>query len=202
MAMRLATWLGTATSLVGLVLALRPPGTPLTATQGALLALVALGFAVLVLLDIRDHLRSRRHVLKREEQIVQYMYDWIAKGGRAAIFTNDMSWARDNRIVELLHRKARNDELTVCLPRRIPLVEGLANSGARVFTYEQLDYTARSRFTIVNYGRMDAQLAVGRRVRDRHVIEEYSLGEHPVFAIASDLVELVKRISPQSEHWD
>jgi hypothetical protein len=195
MLLRIATWLGTVTSLIALVIALKPIGQPFTALQGGFIALATAGFVILVILDIRHYRESDRYTLKDQGEIAEYMYKWISKGGRVAIFTHDMSWAADQHIIDLLHAKARLGELSICLPRRIPLVIDLAASGAQIFTYEQLHYTSQSRFTIINKDRMDAHLAVGRRIGNVHVVEEYSVGQHPVFAIANDLVEVIMRLN-------
>ncbi|MCI0562065.1 MAG: hypothetical protein MN733_26555, partial [Nitrososphaera sp.] len=87
------------------------------------------------------------------------------------------------------------NELTICLPDRIALADELEREGARVCLYPRLGYTPQSRFTIINKDRMDSQVAVGRRIRDKHVIEEFSLGEHPVFSVANDLVEVISRLT-------
>jgi len=199
MLLRIATWLGTVTSLIALVLALKPNNQPLTALQGGFITLATVGFVILVILDIRDSRKSSRHVLKNQNEIVEYMLKWISKGGRVAIFTHDMSWAADQRVTDLLHGKARSGELSICLPHCIPLANALKISGAQIFTYEQLHYTSQSRFTIINKDRMDAHLAVGRRIGECHVVEEYSIGQHPVFAIANDLVEVIMRLTHEEQ---
>jgi len=195
MLLRIATWLGTITSLIALILALKPIGQPLTALQGGFITLLAVCFIILVILDIRNFQNSSHRVLKNQNEIAKYMYKWISKGGCVAIFTHDMSWAADLKITELLHQKARGGELSICLPRRIPLANELEKEGANISTFEELHYIPQSRFTIINKDRMDAHLAVGRRIGDSHVIEEYSIGQHPVFAIANDLVEVIMRLN-------
>lgn len=64
---------------------------------------------------------SQVHAFKTTAEINDYMYNWISKGGRVVIFTRDMSWASDARIKDLLLRKAELEELSICVPKKIPL---------------------------------------------------------------------------------
>ena len=51
-----------------------------------------------------------------------------------------------------------------------------------------------SRFTITNFGREDAKIAVGKSLENNiHMIEEYKNGELPFFHVASDLVNLLRK---------
>ena len=112
-----------------------------------------------------------------------------------AIFTRDMSWAGEARIKRLLMTKAQANELTICMPKMIPLAQELADAGAKILTYPQLDFVPSSRFTIINADRMDAQVAIGRTIGEYHVIEEHAAGTHPIHAVTKDLVELVRQVS-------
>lgn len=160
-----------------------------------LLFLAAAIFAVALKLEVADTLKTRPRVMRNADQIRDYMYAWIARAGRVAIFTHDMTWVRDEELKDLLRRKAREDELIVCLPNRTPLAQELDEIGATVYSYSQLNYVPRSRFTIIKLGRGDAEVAVGRDVSGSHVIEEFQIGRHPAFTMAEDLVSIIARIS-------
>ena len=95
----------------------------------------------------------------------------------------------------MLKTKAGKDELQICVPAMIPIAETLKEAGATILTYSPLKVVPQARFTIINFGRMDAQVAVGRRLEGTHAVEEFGAGDHPVFAVASDLVEIVTRYS-------
>jgi hypothetical protein len=196
----IATWLSTSASIVALIVSFRPEGEPLTAYQGGFIALACVGFLAMVAIDLRARRRLSRHSLRDDAEIKRYMYRWISKGGRVSIFTRDMSWASDERISALLRQKASRAELTLVLPTRIPLAQELEKAGCEVVSYEHLGYVPQSRFTIINKDRMDAHLAVGRRIGDRHIVEEYSVGQHPVFAIANDLVEVLTHLAARAAH--
>jgi hypothetical protein len=133
------------------------------------------------------------------------MYNWIEKGGRVQIFSRDLSWAQDRKMKAMLREKARKRELCLCLPQSIPLVDELEPAGAEVTLYPELDYIPQSRFTMVNWGRMDQRVAIGRLVDDAHVIEELS-NKDVAYFVAKDLIEILLRFnkvkSEFSDHVD
>jgi hypothetical protein len=159
----------------------------------ALAFLMALAVALALASEV-DTWRSRRPVRCATAQAIQeFMISWIGKEGRAAIYTRDMSWADDDRVAKILRTKAQRSELVICLPKSIPLTNELAKLGAEIHTYARLGYDPRSRFTVVRLGRSDAAVAIGRNINGVHTIETYDVGEHPVFALAEDLVEIARR---------
>lgn len=191
----LVGWLGTAASVAGLLVTV-PPNRPLA------WALVSIGGCFFLFLLITDLVEFRRHQPKKfktPQKIRAFMRNWIALGSRVAIFTRDMTWADSKDIRDLLVRKARADELTICCPKSIAITDELALEGARIVTYGHLGYVPLSRFTIVHDGRDDSHVAVGRRINNVHVIEEFSNGSHPVFAVTKDLVEMLRRFG-DSQH--
>lgn len=193
MLIRVITYIGTLASIVALTYSVHRPEVSLSGRQGVMIGLAVAGFLILILWDIRNYLRLGRRSFKTDEEIRKYMHNWISRGGRVVIFTRDMSWAGEGDIKDLLLRKSRRNELCLCLPRRTPLAEELAREGATIYAYEQLNYVPQSRFTIINKDRMDAHVAVGRRIKDKHVVEEFCVGDHPVFAVANDLIEIIQR---------
>jgi len=189
--LQLLASLGSYASLVGVALSFKPlaPLQLWLTGLGAVLALITVAG------QIAQYIRNKPISLHTDQQIRNYMFKWISRGGRVTIFSRDMSWVRDEEMKDLLRVKARSNELTLCLPTRIDLSDELLGAGAQVLTYPELDYTPQSRFTIINEGRMDAQVAVGRKVKDSHKIVEASVGEHPMFFIANDLLQIVTRFN-------
>ena len=185
------TWVGTAASILGLVIADWPTALE---HQGWLVA-VSMMLSIGLIWDVAAHLRHRPKTLRTADEIKRYMHAWIRGGGRVVVFTRDMTWVDSADIKSLLMEKARAHELTICLPSGIPLTAELAAEGASIITYEELGYVPTSRFTIVNDGRGDSHVAVGRRIDGKHVIEEFSLGSHAVFSVAKDLVEILRKRS-------
>jgi hypothetical protein len=87
--------------------------------------------------------------------------------------------------------KSSKDEVELYLPKEIPISDELKKAGAKVFAYNK-NFTPNTRFTMINLGRDDAQVAIGRRVDGHFVIEKYSLGNHPTFSLAEDIVNILK----------
>ena len=188
------TWAAAAASAIGLVWTVRPTGTPVTGTQGAFLAALGGVFALAAVFDIRDHLRRQAKRYKTKSEINSYMFRWISNAGRVVIFTRDHTWAHDPNIRDLLFSKARKNELAICVPGDTELTRDLRSEGAEIITYSKLAYAPGSRFTIINDGRVaDAAVAIGRQVNGVQIIEEFPIGD-PVFAVAKDLVEVLRRI--------
>ena len=177
---------------------------------GAIVLIFVLISMTLLISEYKAH-RAKRY--PTPARINQFMHSWISQPGRTAIFSNDMTWVsgeihvrplvavihklrgtRAPSIKELLIRKARADELLLCIPRPNELSNELAAEGAAVSTYEALNLVPKSRFTIVRYGQAGAAVAIGRADQDGvHEIERFSEGHHPGFALASDLVDFVRR---------
>lgn len=184
---------------VGTLVALEDLGgpewlSPVTMTGTALLVLAA------AVLQITDYRRTRLRTFRDVSAIREFMFDWINSEGKILIFSNDMSWvAPEKRIKALLLSKARASELTLCLPRTIPLSEELRNAGAQVRHYSELNYVPQSRFTVIRYGRQDAEVAIGRSIKGVHTIEVFSPGTHPAFAMAEDLINIVSNYHALSQ---
>jgi hypothetical protein len=187
--------LGTYASLVSTVWTIRDPGRPVSSFHLGLVGLATLLLLVAFGNEVRAYVHRRPRLLRGAVAIRDYMYRWISHDGRVAIFSRDLSWVRDQAMRDLLLSKARRDELSIFVPRRIPLTEELEGAGAKICDYPDLDYTPQARFTIIRRGRQDPAVAVGRTIGGRHRIDEFSVGEHPVFFVANDLVEIVERLS-------
>lgn len=190
-AVQVVTVVGSFASIMGVVFLMRTPDEPWTLLQAGLLAAASLLLVIAVVLIVRNYLETRPKSMPIGSKVSEYMYDWIDQGGAVAILTRDMSWVNNKRLKDLLRTKAQRGELFLCLPNEIELSRELSQLGAKVYTFSELQYTTKSRFTIINKDRMDAQLAVGLSRRQRHFIEEFSQGEHPVFTIADDLINLI-----------
>ncbi|UMP05139.1 hypothetical protein [Amycolatopsis sp. EV170708-02-1] len=187
--------IGALASLVGLVLTIRPPSQPWTAWQVAFLALAGLFGLFSIVLDVIEFKARPVKSYRTSQQVVNYMRNWLGTSGQAAVFTRDLSWVDDETTRKLLETKSRKQELTLVLPREIPLTRKLEKLGAEVVYYPDIDYIIKSRFTIINMNRNDTRVAIGQSVGGRHKIEELSAGEEPAYYLAQDLLELVKRFT-------
>jgi hypothetical protein len=189
-ALKVLACAGSLASLVALLLMFFPAEPPWWAI--VLIVFAAFCFLVFILLELVARRTCRVFAKSDTDGIKRYMHDLIEHGGRVAVWTRDMSWARNEDTRELLKKKAARGELILCLPEQNDLAKELTVAGAEVCAYgvEQLELPA-SRFTITFFGRDGARVAVGRADGDSHVIDEFNAGGHPAFHLAEDLIALV-----------
>ena len=186
--------LGSIASLVSLYLFVRPANTPFTFAEGVAFAIASCLIVLFGVIRLREYTKLKPKTYHTKKAIRDYMYRWISSGERVAVFSRDMTWVDDDDMHELLKRKARKRELILCLPRAIALSTELGRLGAEVHVYPELDFIPSSRFTIINVGRHDSQVAVGRRIGAVHTIQEVAAGHDPLFALADDLVSVISRL--------
>ena len=159
---------------------------------------VILFFLYVFLVSYEIYVAEGKRVFKQSDpdSIRNYMLHWIAYGGRVAIWTRDMSWAKDDKSKNLLREKAENGELIICLPSHTDFSIELETKGAQVYVYgQELLSDPSARFTIAFYGRDGSKVAIGRAQADKQVVEEFSSGAHPSFQLAYELVQIAKSIS-------
>jgi hypothetical protein len=139
-----------------------------------------------------SHVRSapKRFKLTQPDKIRRYMIRLLKSGGRSVVFTRDMSWV-DATVRQILVAKARQRELTICMEHQLPLAEELQREGAEVISYAELGVVPKSRYTIVDFEKHGARVAVGGAVGNHHVIQVFRDGEHPFFAVAEDLAKIL-----------
>ncbi len=191
---------GSVASVVGLYWSTRPPNYEYGLKDGLLLSVSVVLAIGVAMLRLRDHVAGRPITLESDRAIRDYMYQWISRGTRVLIFSHDLTWVNDEEMRDLLRGKARRGELSICLRERIPISNELSDLGARIFTYGELKYTPASRFTIINHGRYDAHVAIGRGSKGEHIVREIASGQDPLFALANDLAEVVMKLSESREH--
>jgi hypothetical protein len=187
--------IGSLASLIGLLFTIKNPNSSFNGWQWLLLFLAITFFVVFIGVIIWEYITKKPLIFKNAKGIRDYMYKWIENGGRTVIFTRDLSWVSDDAMKDMLNNKARRGELTICMPNKISKVEEFEKSGATIVVYSSLNYTPLSRFTITNYGRDDAKVAVGKSMSSgNHLIEVYGNGEHPYFQVANDLINIINSI--------
>jgi hypothetical protein len=189
---------GTVASLIALAISFKQQDEGY-GTLRTLLIVAAIGFFIL---DVHVAFRSFRadraytYTLEIEgrQAVRRFMHNWIESSGRTAIFSRDMSWASEPDIADLLRKKAASGELTICVPTQTALTSELELGGAEILTYGRLRHVPRSRFTIRNYGRGDAEVAIGLADGNSHRIRTYQAGRHPAFQTCEDLVEVIRKL--------
>ncbi len=186
--------IGSIASLVSLYLFVWPANTPFTFAEGVACAIASCLIVTFGVIRLREYARLKPKTYHTKKAIRDYMYRWISSGERVAVFSRDMTWVDDDDMRELLRRKARKGELILCLPHAIALSTELGRLGTEIHVYPELDFIPSSRFTIINVGRHDSQVAMGRRIGAVHTIQEVAVGHDPLFALADDLVSVISRL--------
>jgi hypothetical protein len=188
-------------------------GTVITAASVMVASSISIPFVVKALLfglillalilsitDAAYYWRARpKHFALNSKPIKDYMANWLNSGGRSAVFSRDLSWADEDSVTNILQEKARKGELIIFAGRKTELLRSLIDSGAEVFSYTNLQFVPRARFTIVDYGKQGARLAIGFQEDGTHVIYEYGPKDHAMMALAGDLVNLASQVAQKGE---
>jgi len=178
-------------SVIGMYFTFFPIGVGRPGWHWALITAIALITLAIIVFEIRDHYNAAPKAYKSEKKINEYMCRWVAAGGRVVIFSRDMSWARGKMVQNVLSDKAKRNELTICLEKDIPLTDDLKSKGANIITYGRLGHIPKSRFTIVDFEKEGARVAVGIHEIGKQVIQEFRSGAHPFFAVSEDMVKFL-----------
>jgi hypothetical protein len=182
---------GALASIAALYLTVVPLSQARPLWHWLVLGVVFICFVYFVAKDTIRYLKPTRKSYNSQNKINDYMFRWISSGGRTVIFSRNMSWVTEPRIWDLLMRKAREGELTLCVEAHIRVSDELRAAGARVVTYSELGHVPKSRFTIIDYEKDGARVAIGQKIGGTHIIEEFEGRTHPLFSVAEDLVKLL-----------
>jgi hypothetical protein len=159
----------------------------------ALLILMALYSAYVAVSDgVRTWTERPKSYTPGSASIRTYMCRWLSAGGRAAVFSRDLSWAFEGDTKQTVLRKARSGELVACVGRRTDEIKRLVAEGAEVLDYSSLNFEPKSRFTIIDYGKAGARIAIGIVEEGRHVIREYDARDAAILALATDLISMAR----------
>lgn len=190
----LGNW-GSFASIIGLLFVNPIAYESLSSTKKIIVIICIALLIISIIVTIVNYITNKPKVFKSERSVKEYLHKWIQNGGRTVIFTRDMSWVDDSEIKSMLKRKAEDGELVILMPKKLEKVEEFEVVGAKIIEYPDLKFTPRARFTITNFGRTDAKIAVGKRMSSgtkfKHLIEEYDQGSHPYFQLADDLVQMI-----------
>jgi len=184
--------LGTLASLLGIIFMMDSTESPSSFVMGFFIALAIIMFCFVIFLEMKLFKQNKGVYCKNDEEINDYMFNWISKEGVVTVFTRDMSWAQDDPVIKrLLFEKSQGGELVIILAENKDLTKQLEKSGAKIYTYGELNYIPNSRFTIVRSGRIDSEVAVGKEQNGKHFIQEFSSSDGYQFHIANDMVSFL-----------
>jgi len=144
----------------------------------------------LVVNEYRDN--KNKVKCKNKKEINEFMEKWINTDGVTTIFSRDMTWGKDERLTKIMLSKSRKKELVLILQQEDDNSYKLKKEGAIIYTYGDFNHTPLSRFTITKTNKLDSQVAIGREINNKHVIEKFSKSKNEYeFHIANDLIQLI-----------
>ncbi len=179
-------------SIFGLYFTLLPLSSERSTGHWIVLGIGTAAALLLIVCEAIEHFRTAPKRFRDNKKINHYMRNWVSRNGRAVIFSRDLSWANDDKTKSILVNKAERDELIICLSKATQLSNELKQRGAKIVEYGT-DFVPKGRFTIVDYEKDGARVAIGLKRGDVHTIEEFRSGSHPMFAVAEDLARYVIR---------
>ena len=151
-------------------------------------AVLATCAAVLLLwLEWSDFFKVRpKRYEPKSVEIKEYMRKWLNSGGRALVLSRDLTWV-GSREQQVLEEKAARGELEVLVERSTAASEALSAKGATVHVYSHLGFAPKSRFTIIDYEKDGARVAIGKVRNNKHLITEHHNSDDDVFVLVNDL---------------
>jgi hypothetical protein len=160
-----------------------------------LVFLSAILVGVLVVVEFYNYWKSKPHSFKRERDTYPFMCN-VVSNTSPVIFSVRMSYTTREDVRDVLRQRAREGDLTICLPRMVDFAQELQKLGAAIYIYADEDFTPQSRFTIVRHDRGDAEMFYGHEVDGKFVIQRFKAADQePAYFLALDLINMVKHHS-------
>lgn len=142
-------WIGGIGTIIGLISYIQAVSSLSSTVRFLLYTTIAI-VAIILLVDTSQYFRHQPRRFRRNSKgIAGYLCGWLQSGGRAVVFSRDLSWAEAGSQAEkILRQKADRQELVVFAGRRTSLLDDLASRGSDVHIYDRLTFTPEARFTL------------------------------------------------------
>lgn len=165
-----------------------------------IIGVVALVYLICELISYLLRLKALRtrniHTQKSQDEVNGYLYDCLNNHDRTVVFTRGLSWATSSdRMRELLSRKAKDGELTVCVAEELPFTTELRELGAEIYAYHISEALLSSRFIILGYGTTHPVVNAGSKSGKVFINEVYDSKHAP--NACKGFVELFERTKAQ-----
>lgn len=138
-------------------------------------------------------------LFETDEQINQFMKEFIAKGSTVDIFSTKLSWVAADKSVEdfLIEHVSKGNEIWIYLPELNTTARRLQQANVKVVTYGALGFEPTTRFTLINRDVAGSRvLVVGSGVKPQYRIREFNDRDHPkVVAMARDMTTILRGAS-------
>ena len=160
-------------------------------------ALLALLLATLIFYTIKAFAVSHPMIFDSEGKDIEgYMYDLIKKGGKVAVFSRTLSWAKNSEeLKQLLFDKAADGSLTIVVPKKFDLVNELESADAEIIVCPLFE-NFNIRFTITNLGTVGVGVATGMSAHGTVSVEHYTdFKRQPMVSMAITTLNLVKGLA-------
>lgn len=136
-----------------------------------------------------------------KNKIASFMLEKMSNAGSIAIFSRDLSWVEERSCSKLqLEKKAERGELSLFIQgntknKADQKIKDLFDYGAHIYFYNNQIHP-RSRFTILNYKQAGAEIMIGLRERNSHIIKIINSKDHlESFSMVLDYLEYLEKTS-------
>lgn len=154
---------------------------------------VVLGMAVYFLFIKKD-----TKTYKSQEEINEFMKNWIKTNGVVKIFSRDLSWLDDEMYGVL---QAKGEDLYLYVEKENEKIKKILqmNPESKIYFYEDIGFTPSSRFTIIHANKDEKQIAIAikeqkgyRNLEHEIYISRDSAIDKKMLSLANDLMNCIE----------
>lgn len=154
---------------------------------------------VLLVLGIKSNMKNNI-ICDSEDKIKAEMKKMLQEQGKIVVMSRSLGWVDDEILVATGRKK---DRLIVYAEKENDITKKLKDQGVIVRLYGRTGFIPKTRYTIIRYGRNDAQVNVAktqsriRLHRFKHIIHQTSSTEECddyVVSLAIDMVNLMEKV--------
>lgn len=155
--------------------------------------------SAMLILGIKNNMKNSI-ICDSEEKIKVEMKKMLQEQGKIVVMSRSLGWVDDEILVATGRKK---DRLIVYAEKENDITKKLKDQGVTVRLYGRTGFIPKTRYTIIRYGRNDAQVNVAEthsRIklhRFQHIIHQTSSAEEYdgyIVSLAIDMVNLMEKV--------
>lgn len=155
--------------------------------------------SAMLILGIKNNMKNNI-ICDSEEKIKVEMKKMLQEQGKIVVMSRSLGWVDDEILVATGRKK---DRLIVYAEKENDITKKLKDQGVIVRLYGRTGFIPKTRYTIIRYGRNDAQVNVAethsriRLHRFQHIIHQTSSAEEYdgyIVSLAIDMVNLMEKV--------
>lgn len=155
--------------------------------------------SAMLILGIKNNMKNNI-ICDSEEKIKVEMKKMLQEQGKIVVMSRSLGWVDDEILVATGKKK---DRLIVYAEKENDITKKLKDQGVTVRLYGRTGFIPKTRYTIIRYGRNDAQVNVAethsriRLHRFQHIIHQTSSAEEYdgyIVSLAIDMVNLMEKV--------